>query len=80
MADYSQQVADLANAAMICERHVITTSVNGVNSDYPRWPNAWAACEVVWRSYLDMKTMAEDGSDDDDRNTVIREARRLKRF
>ena len=78
MANYSQAIDDLKAAAEICQRHVITTSVNGVNSEYPRWPQAWAACEVVWRNYLDMKTMAEDGSDNDDRRTVIQEARRLR--
>ena len=77
MADYSIQLQDLQTAADICRQHTITTSVNGVNSEYPRWPEAWEACEVVWRNYLDAKTM--DGvNDEDDRATVIREARRLR--
>lgn len=78
MADYSQQIADLQAAADICQRHVITTPVNGVNSEYPRWPNAWSACEIVWRNYLEMQTVATDGSDDADRQTVIQEARILR--
>jgi hypothetical protein len=80
MADYSHQIDDLKFAAEVCERHVITEPVNGVQSSYPRWPEAWAACETVWRVYLDMKTMAPDGSDDADRSAVILEASRLKGF
>lgn len=76
MADYSTQIADLKASAEICQQHVITSPVNGIQPEYPRWPEAWAACEVVWRNYLELKTM--DGSGDEDRMTVIREARRLK--
>lgn len=78
MSDYSLQIEDLKAAAEVCERHVITEQVNGVQSSYPRWPEAWEACETVWRNYLDMKTMAPDGSDDADRALVILEAGRLK--
>jgi hypothetical protein len=77
MADYSQQINDLQAAAAICERHVITTPVNGIQPAYPRWPEVWKACEVVWRNYLDLQTMRV--SDVDDRNVVILEARRLSR-
>jgi sugar/nucleoside kinase (ribokinase family) len=77
MADYSQQIADLLAAAEICQRHTITTPVNGIYAEYPRWPEAWKACEVVWRNYLDIQTMA--GVDDEaDRRTAINEARRLR--
>jgi hypothetical protein len=34
---------------------------------------------VVWREYLEMKTMAPDGSDNEDRETVIREAEKFRR-
>jgi hypothetical protein len=78
MADYSQQIADLQEAADICIQHTLGP-VNRVQPQYPRWPNAWAACEVVWRQYLEMKTMAPDGSDNEDRETVIREADKLRR-
>ena len=77
MTDYSQQIADLQAAADICQHHVITQAVNGIQPEYPRWTTAWAACEVVWRNYLDMKTM-EGSGDEDDRRTVIREAARLR--
>jgi hypothetical protein len=80
VADYSIQIEDLKAAAAVCQQHVITEPVNGVQSSYPRWPSAWAACETVWRNYLDMKTMAPDGSDDADRAAVILEATRLKGF
>lgn len=78
VADYSQQVADLNAAAEICEQHRITTPVNGVQTEYPRWPAAWEACEVVWRNYLDMKTMEGD-STETDRDEVIREASKFHR-
>ena len=77
MADYAQQINDLNEAAEICQIHIIKTPVNGIQPDYPRWPEAWAACEVVWRNYLDMQTMAGD-SDERDRETVLSEARRLR--
>lgn len=77
MADYSQQIDDLKVAAEICERHTITTLVNGVQSTYPRWPEAWKACEVVWRNYLDLQTMMDGGSEAD-RKTVIEEASKLR--
>ena len=77
MADYSQQVDDLKVAAEICHRHTIEIPVNGIQPDYPRWPEAWKACEVVWRNYLDMKTMEGHGAEAD-RMTVITEARRLR--
>jgi hypothetical protein len=78
LMDYSQQMADLANAALICARpeHQIMTPVNGVYSTYPRWPEAWKACEVVWRWYLESKTITPD--DKDDYQAVAREARRLR--
>jgi hypothetical protein len=82
--DYSQQIADLKAAAAICERHTITRPVNGIQPAYPRWPNAWAACEKVWRDYLELQTL--DGPDGEqnqkalqDRQTVIDEARKLRR-
>lgn len=77
MADYSQQVDQLNEAANICWLHVITTPVNGIQPEYPRWPEAWAACEIVWRNYLDMRTM-DESDDEKDRRTVILEAKRLK--
>lgn len=76
MADYSQQMADLQAAADICQQHVIKTPVNGVQSEYPRWPEAWAACEKVWRNYLDMKTL--EAIDEDDRRVIIDESNRLR--
>jgi hypothetical protein len=77
MADYSQQIDDLKAAAEICERHTIATPAN-VHTNYPRWPVAWEACEVVWRSYLNMQTM--DGANDEvERNTIIDEASKLRR-
>jgi hypothetical protein len=78
MADYSAQIEALQAAAEVCQRHSIKTGVNGVQPDYPRWPNAWAACERVWRAWLEVQTMARDGSDEEDRDTVIREANRLR--
>jgi hypothetical protein len=80
MADYySQQVQDLQAAADICHRHVMTNQVNGIDlsNNYPRWPEAWSACEVVWRNYLDSQTMSGP-NDEADRQTVIDEARRLR--
>jgi hypothetical protein len=71
MPDYSQQIADLQAAAGICEQHQIQPALK-----YPRWPNAWAACEVVWGKWLDLQTMKE--SDVDDRDFVNWEARNLK--
>jgi len=77
LADYSAQITDLLAAAEICQRHTITTAVNGIYPEYPRWPAAWAACEIVWRNYLDAQTMA--GVDDEaERETVIGEARKLR--
>jgi hypothetical protein len=78
MADYSQQIVDLVAAADICMSHTITSEVNGVYPQYPRWPKAWEACEIVWRNYLDVQTMAGP-TDEADRNTVILEARKLHR-
>jgi hypothetical protein len=76
--DYSQQMADLANAALICERHAIIKPVNGIQPEYPRWPNAWvhAGCEKVWRWFLESQTITPD--DKDDYQAVAREARRLR--
>jgi hypothetical protein len=76
MADYSKQMADLANAALICEQHAIIRPVNGVQPEYPRWPEAWKSCEVVWRWFLESKTITPD--DKDDYQTVAREARKLR--
>jgi hypothetical protein len=77
LADYSVQIADLLAAAEICQRHTITSPVNGIYPEYPRWPEAFKACEVVWRNYLDAQTMA--GVDDDaERETVLKEARKLR--
>ena len=73
MADYSQAIDDLRVAAEICEKHVINDSYKAT---YPRWPNAWAACEVVWRYYLETKTM--DAIDEEDRQAVMREAYKLR--
>jgi hypothetical protein len=77
VTDYSAQIDDLKAAAAICERHTITTAVNGANSSYPRWPTAWEACEVVWRNYLDMKSMEGDSAEVD-RETVVIEAGKLR--
>ena len=76
MADYTQQIDDLKAVAAICEKHTIANP-QGVHANYPRWPRAWEACELVWKNYLDMKTM-EGASDEEDRKTVIDEARRLR--
>jgi len=77
VADYSQQIADLLAAAEICQRHTITSPVNGIYPEYPRWPEAWKACEVVWQKFLDLQTMS--GVDDEtERETVITEARKLR--
>jgi hypothetical protein len=78
VADYSQQIEDLQGAADICMQHTLG-AVNKVQPQYPRWPNAWAACETVWREYLEMRTMAADGSDNEDRETIIREAHKFRR-
>jgi hypothetical protein len=78
MADYSQQIANLQAAAEICQKHTIMSPVNGVSSEYPRWPTAWKACELVWRDYLEIKTMAGP-NDEADREAVISEARKLRR-
>lgn len=76
MTDYSQQIADLQTAAQICIEHRLTEPVNGTpRPDYPAWPNAWKACEVVWRNHLELETMKD--SDVDDRNFVNLEAQRL---
>lgn len=76
MADYAVQIEDLKAAAAICEQHTMPNP-EGVHLTYPRWPNAWAACEIVWRNYLDMQTMLGDNAEDD-RQTVIDEARTLR--
>lgn len=76
MADYAIQTEQLTEAAEICDRHKIV-STNGVTTNYPRWPNAWAACEIVWRNYLEMKTM-DQPNDESDREIVIDEANRLR--
>ena len=78
MADYSQQIDQIREAEEVCQRHVITTSVNGVQSSYPRWPNAFAGCEIIHQWWLETETM-KNASDEDDRNVVILEAYRLKR-
>jgi hypothetical protein len=71
--DYSQRIADLKEAAAICEKHQIDKLAG---QTYPRWPEAWKACEIVWRNYLDMQTIKSD-QDLDDRATVNEEARKL---
>jgi hypothetical protein len=76
MSDYAQAMADLANAALICERHAIIKPVNGIQPEYPRWPNAWAECEKVWRWYLETQTITPD--DKDDYQAVMREAYKLR--
>jgi hypothetical protein len=78
VADYSQQIADLQVAADICMQHTLG-AVNKIQPQYPRWPNTWTACETVWREYLEVKTMAPDGSDNEDRETAIREADKFRR-
>lgn len=78
MADYSMQIAELIAAAEVCQRHTIIMPVNGIQPQYPRWPEAWKACEIVWRNYLEMQTMAQDGSDERDRRNVMIEAYRLR--
>lgn len=75
MADYAIQIEQLLKAATICRNHTIVTRVNNVKAPYPRWPEAFKACEVVWRSYLDYQTMAT--SSEAERQTVIDEANRL---
>jgi hypothetical protein len=77
MADYSQQIDDLKAAEEICQRHVITATVNGMQSSYPRWPNAFAGCEKIHRWWLETETMKNAG-DEDDYQAVAREARRLR--
>ena len=77
MADYSAQIDDLKAAEEICQRHVITMPVNGVQSSYPRWSNAWTACETVHRNWLEMNTM-NDAVDEDDRQAVMRESYKLR--
>ena len=77
MADYSQQIDDLKAAEEICQRHVITAPVNGVQSSYPRWPNAFAGCEKIHQWWLETETMKNSG-DEDDRQAVMREAYRLR--
>jgi hypothetical protein len=80
MADYSQQIDDLRTAEEICQRHVITTTVNGVQSSYPRWPNAYAnACEKIHAWWLETETMKNSG-DEEDRQAVMREALALQCF
>ena len=77
MADYSQHLDDLRAAEEVCQRHVITTTVNGVSSSYPRWPNAFAGCERVHQWFLETETMKNSG-DEDDRQAVMREAYKLR--
>lgn len=79
MADlaYFDQIQQLRTAAEICDRHRITDPVNGIQPDYPRWPEAFAACEIVWRNYLDLQTL-EGANDEADRETVMREAGKLR--
>jgi hypothetical protein len=77
MADYSQQIAELNAAAEICRHHAITRPVNGIQPAYPRWPEAFKACEAVWRAYLEVKTMSGP-HDEDDRQAVINEASKLR--
>ena len=78
MADYYQQVEQLQNADAICMRHVITTPVNGIQPEYPRWPAAFAECEKVHRWFLETKTIR--GVDDlDDRSTIMKIVRNLPR-
>jgi hypothetical protein len=77
MADYSQQIDDLKAAEEICQRHVITETVNGVQSSYPRWPNAFSSCEKVHQWWLETETMKNSG-DEEDRQAVMRESARLR--
>lgn len=79
MADYSQAIDDLKAADEICLRHIITTPVNGIQPEYPRWPNAFAECERVHQWWLETETMKGSG-DEDDRQAVLNEARRLRGF
>jgi hypothetical protein len=75
MADYFQHLDELRAAEEICQRHVITT--NGVQSSYPRWPNAFAGCEKIHQWWLETETMKNSG-DEDDRQAVMREAYKLR--
>lgn len=77
MADYSEQIADLQQAAQICIEHRLTNAINGTpRPEYPAWANAWKACEIVWIKHLELETMKD--SDLDDRNFVRWEAQRLR--
>jgi hypothetical protein len=78
MADYSQQIDELKAANEVCKRHVITTPINGIQPEYPRWPTAFAECERVHRWWLEMETLKDDSAQDD-LNTVLHESQRIPR-
>ena len=77
MADYSVQIEELKAAAERCQRHVIKEPVNGIQPEYPRWPNAFAGCERIHQWWLETETMKNSG-DEDDRQAVMREAYKLR--
>lgn len=74
---YQQQIEHLNEAAKICSHHTIKKQVNGVKAPYPRWPEAWKACETVWRNYLEVQTMS-GATDEKDRQKVITESKTLR--
>ncbi len=74
--DLTEQIDQLKAAAEICQKHTLPP-VNGVQPDYPRWPNAWKDCEIVWRVYLDLQTIDKQNAEEE-HGVVLDEADRLK--
>jgi hypothetical protein len=78
-AIYQQQIDQLNQAAGICYKNALTNEVNGIKTTYPRWSEAWAACEKVWRNYLEVQNAnISNESDLDDHEFVERVARMLR--
>jgi hypothetical protein len=76
---YQQQIDELNQAAGICRVHELTNEVNGIKTNYPRWPEAWAACEKVWRNFLEVQNAnIANESDLDDHEFVEHTAAKLR--
>jgi hypothetical protein len=75
--DYQQRIAELVTAEAICEKHVISAPINGVQSSYPRWNEVWKSCEEIHRAWLDEESIKSQ-KDMNDRVAIINEARKLR--
>jgi hypothetical protein len=77
--DHSDQVEEFRAAVTICSKpeYQITTPVNGIKPEYPRWPEAFKACEEIWRAHLEWENKGGEHAEED-RETVVHEARKLR--